>query len=351
MKKKTLDDYRAIISRFTTDERVLLRKRATDPFAEIDTDPFKTTGKPGDKYIYIAFRPDRVTKVILGPPAQVLEILDALETIVDVLPPPPVAPPEPPTHFPPPQPPPIPPTRDTSWRVPALLSLVAAFAALFNSPAKIEEAGAADSLAPFAKNAASHGSWQLYLPQTSSVEDCAATTTVVGEASPTISPSSPSSATSARVATPPFRRIAANVSSQPVGPDGKLAAVFAALAARCDQASTNSATVTLLTQNLAGVVPVLQTNPSRCPVLPRASVGSAGLNWPDSALVGNVEHNLRAVSFESGVLVLWVKDAAILAQSMAAKGSLITGISGWGTGSWDYTIRGDRIEIREVAAQ
>lgn len=357
MKVSKIAKYREVIAAFSSEERQLLRLRAQDPFTESNTGPFFRTGKAGDKYVYIAYRPNRVTKTNLGSPMQVLSILDQLESIVVVSPPPPVGPSEPPTNFPPPQPPPLPPKPDTSWRVPVYLALFSAIAALFISYGQISDVGAVNKAATVADRVANQEIDQLHLPQTSSVEDRAATVAAIVEPLLISNPSSLSSSTPARVAAlvqetqQTSSYPAAKASNQPARPCGKLAAVFAALTARCNQTSTDSATVALFTQNLASVIPVLQTTPSHCPILPRASVGSAGLRWPDRALVDNVVHNLRAVSFEGGVLVLWIKDANLLRQSFATNGSVISGLQGWQNGPWDYTIWGGRIEIREVAVQ
>lgn len=46
----------------------LLLARATDPFSDADTNPFRTSGHAGDRYIYIRYCPDRNTKTPLGSP-------------------------------------------------------------------------------------------------------------------------------------------------------------------------------------------------------------------------------------------------------------------------------------------
>ena len=70
--------YRERIRAIPVELYPLLLARAQRPFSTEDTTPFKTTGNPGDKYVTVAYRPDRNTKLSLGAPDRIPDILSAL---------------------------------------------------------------------------------------------------------------------------------------------------------------------------------------------------------------------------------------------------------------------------------
>lgn len=55
-----------------------LAQRASDPFTATNTNPFYVNGRPGEKYISIAYRPTRTTKQSLGAPEFVMRTLAKL---------------------------------------------------------------------------------------------------------------------------------------------------------------------------------------------------------------------------------------------------------------------------------
>lgn len=70
--------YRERIRSIPVELYPLLLARAQRPFSTEDTTPFKVTGKHGDKYVTVAYRPNRNTKLSLGPPNRIPDILGSL---------------------------------------------------------------------------------------------------------------------------------------------------------------------------------------------------------------------------------------------------------------------------------
>lgn len=70
--------YRERIRSIPVELYPLLLARAQRPFSTEDTTPFKTTGKQGDKFVTVAYRPDRITKLSIGPPDRIPDILGSL---------------------------------------------------------------------------------------------------------------------------------------------------------------------------------------------------------------------------------------------------------------------------------
>lgn len=81
-KKNQNEIYRARISSLPAGLYSLLLARARAPFSTEDTNPFRTNGKPGGKYVRIAYRPDRDTKVSLGPPALIEDYLSQQTALI-----------------------------------------------------------------------------------------------------------------------------------------------------------------------------------------------------------------------------------------------------------------------------
>jgi hypothetical protein len=138
-----------------------------------------------------------------------------------------------------------------------------------------------------------------------------------------------------------MRQFAAAVAS-----GGELAEVFALL--QLAATSTGEKCVAQKDQTEYGqkALRILQEYPALHPLLPNSVDGE--LQWPDSAMAGTVQQNLRAISYRDGVMTLWTKTPSALAAAFTTRDLPSGSLAGWSHDLWNFTVLGDRIEIRET---
>jgi hypothetical protein len=351
-----------------------LKARALDPDTTADTEPFAkntSTKKGTDKQTVTICRRGEAPaykRDQFGSPATILAIIDRLKLGVESDPPGPLPPPTDPTPTPSPLAPesdplprilPVPSHADTSWRRPVFFAMLAALATVImyvHGPKK----AVTDIIAPTAKI----GKLAPDLPLSAASSTSLASTAVAFPSVVTASSFSSSRGSAGLLDTTHSssrqtrNRSPASTVASSISLPGKLAEVFAAISAQHDRRQATSGAVAnpgedmLIAGNLEEVAAILETHPRSGPIMPCSSARTGVESiWPESALITTVRKNLRAVSYKDGVLVLWVNNPITLSKAFAAKSGVIIGMDGWRGGAWDYTVRNNRIEIREVVGQ